>query len=80
MPQNPIQKPSHFAQGGGWGLVGVQALGVIAIGGWALVSTAAIFAILKATLGIRMSPVDEARGADWTEHNVKGPHSNLRDN
>lgn len=54
--------------GGGFGQLGVQAVGVLGIGVWALVSSFIVFFIFKKTIGLRVSEKDEIEGLDITEH------------
>lgn len=56
--------------GGGWELLGVQALGVLCVSLFAFVSTYGVFSILKATLGIRVSVEEEMDGMDLAEHGI----------
>jgi len=45
-----------------------QTIGTFAIGGFAFVTSAIVFGILKATMGVRVSPEVEAQGLDISEH------------
>ncbi|HKK63248.1 MAG TPA: ammonium transporter [Bacteroidales bacterium] len=54
--------------GGGAGLLGVQAIGVLAIAAWAMGLGFILFFILKKTIGIRVSKVIEEEGLDIYEH------------
>lgn len=54
--------------GGGFGQLGVQALGVIAVFGWVAVTAGALFLIIKKTIGLRVSAKEEVRGLDIGEH------------
>ncbi|MGB3683672.1 MAG: ammonium transporter [Rubrobacteraceae bacterium] len=58
--------------GGGFTQLGVQAVGVIAAGGFVFISSLAVFAILKATIGLRVKPEQELNGLDVSEHGVYG--------
>ena len=58
--------------GGGFTQLGVQAVGVIAAGGFVFISSLAVFAILKATIGLRVKPEQELNGLDISEHGVYG--------
>jgi Amt family ammonium transporter len=66
-----IGKPGLF-YGGGFYQLGVQALGIVAAGGFVFVSSLVVFAILKATIGIRVKPDQELDGLDIHEHGVYG--------
>ena len=56
--------------GGGFGLLGVQALGVVSVAGWTLGTCALLFFGLKKTVGLRVSPQDELVGLDQSEHGM----------
>ena len=66
-----VGKPGLF-YGGGLSQLGVQALGVLCAGGFVFVSSFAVFALLKATIGIRVKPDEELNGLDISEHGVYG--------
>ncbi len=51
-------------------LLGIQALGVAAVSIWAFAATAAVFYLLKKTVGIRVSQEDELEGMDLSEHGI----------
>ena len=48
-----------------------QLIGVGAYGAFALTSALAIFSVIKATMGLRVSEEDERRGLDLAEHNME---------
>jgi len=56
--------------GGGFGLLGVQLLGVVAISLWGFCSTYVLFSILKKTVGIRVTVEEEMEGLDLAEHGM----------
>jgi Amt family ammonium transporter len=66
-----VGKPGLF-YGGGFHQLEVQALGIVAAGGFVFVSSFVVFAILKATIGIRVKPDQELDGLDIHEHGVYG--------
>lgn len=51
--------------------LGTQATAVVVSMALAFFGTLAIFAVIKATMGLRVSPKDEAIGLDITQHNEK---------
>jgi Amt family ammonium transporter len=51
-------------------LLGVQALGVMAVSLWAFAATFAVFYVLKKTVGIRVSQEEEMDGMDLCEHGI----------
>ncbi|BBB92331.1 MAG TPA: ammonium transporter [Methylomusa anaerophila] len=56
--------------GGGVGLLGVQALGVIAVSVWGFAATYGLFSLLKAIVGIRVAVEEEIEGLDISEHGI----------
>lgn len=58
--------------GGGLTQLGVQALGIVASGGFVFLVSYAVFAALKATIGLRVKPEEELNGLDISEHGVFG--------
>ncbi len=73
---NPIYgatgpKPGLF-YGGGLAQLIPQAIGVVAVGAWCLVTGFALFYALKAIMGLRVSPDEELRGLDLDEHGLIG--------
>jgi Amt family ammonium transporter len=54
--------------GGGFELLGTQALGAVAIIAWTLVTSTIVFRGIKATTGLRVSPDEEIAGLDRVEH------------
>jgi ammonium transporter, Amt family len=66
-----IGQPGLF-YGGGFTQLGVQALGIVASGGFVFLTSYAVFALLKATIGLRVKPEEELNGLDISEHGVFG--------
>ncbi|KPU42811.1 ammonia channel precursor [Oxobacter pfennigii] len=54
--------------GGGLKLLGVQAIGVLAVAAWTFATTFVLFKVLKATVGLRVDEEDEVKGLDIGEH------------
>ena len=54
--------------GGGAQLLGVQALGVLAVFGWATITALILFKLLKAGNGLRVERKVEEEGLDVYEH------------
>tara|TARA_R110001583_G_scaffold64819_2_gene187674 strand:- start:1767 stop:2963 length:1197 start_codon:yes stop_codon:yes gene_type:complete len=54
--------------GGGFSLLGVQTIGVLAIGAWAAGTAFIVLYILKKTIGLRVSKEEEIDGLDIHEH------------
>ena len=66
-----------LAYGGGWAMVGVQALGVVAVFAWVAITMGIIFTIIKKTIGLRVSPAEEIAGLDITEHNIESSYADF---
>jgi Amt family ammonium transporter len=56
--------------GGGWGLFTAQLIGVAAVGIFTFGISLVFWAILKATVGLRVSPEEEMEGLDLGEHGI----------
>lgn len=54
--------------GGGFNLLGVEVLGIVAVGMFVFVSSALVWLLLKKTIGIRVSLEEEIQGLDIGEH------------
>ncbi|MGR9047723.1 ammonium transporter [Halobacillus faecis] len=54
--------------GGGAGLLGIQAIGVLSVIAWTVLTTAVVVFIVKSTVGIRVSRQEEISGLDFSEH------------
>lgn len=63
--------------GGGFSLLGKQALGVLTVGLWTAVTMTAVFFILKKTNGLRVSKEEEIKGLDATEHNLPSAYADF---
>ncbi len=58
--------------GGGWDQLGAQAILVVSVVAWVAVLAGALFLVLKATIGLRVSAEEEHEGLDLVEHGVRG--------
>lgn len=54
--------------GGGFSLLGVELLGVVAVGAFTFVTSSIVWLVLKKTIGIRVSREEELAGLDIGEH------------
>lgn len=59
-----------LAYGGGFRLVGVQTLGVLAVAAWVTVTMVILFTVIKKTVGLRVSREEELNGLDRSEHGL----------
>ncbi|HEY9664013.1 MAG TPA: ammonium transporter, partial [Allocoleopsis sp.] len=57
--------------GGGFGQLGIQLLGTLAVGGMTVLLTSIFWTVLKAVLGIRVSEEEELLGLDIGEHGME---------
>jgi Amt family ammonium transporter len=58
--------------GGGWTLLGAQAIGVAAVGGFVFAASLVIWLAIKKTMGLRVSVKEEIEGLDIGEHGNQG--------
>ncbi len=56
--------------GGGWHLLGTQALGVVSVAAYVAVVITIVFFVLKKTIGLRVDAADEIAGLDVSEHGL----------
>ena len=54
--------------GGGFNLLGIQLIGIIAIGAFTFITSGLVWFVLKKTMGIRVSREEEIQGLDIGEH------------
>lgn len=58
--------------GGGIALLRTQLIGVFAVGAWTIATTIVLFQVIKHTIGLRVSAIEEIKGLDLCEHNASG--------
>ena len=58
-------------------LLGVQTLGIVAILLWTAVTMGITFAIIKKTIGLRVSEEEEIKGLDSTEHGLPSAYADF---
>lgn len=63
--------------GGNAHLLGVQALGMIAVIAWVAVTMTIVFQVIKHTVGLRVTEEEEVLGLDSTEHNLANAYSDF---
>ena len=61
--------------GGGVSLLGVQLLGAVAIIAWVAVTMTVVFAVIKKTIGLRVSREEELAGLDIMEHGLESSYA-----
>lgn len=62
---------------GDWGQLAIQLIGVLAIGCWTIVLITVTFAVLKKTIGLRVSEDEEIQGLDATEHGLQNAYADF---
>ncbi len=63
--------------GGGFTQLGIQALGVIAIAAWTIVTMIGVFLLIKKVNGLRVSPEEEIMGLDSQEHGLASGYADF---
>jgi Amt family ammonium transporter len=66
-----ISSPNGLFFGGGFELLGKQALGVVCVGGFVFVLSLFLWFVIKKTIGLRVSRKEEIEGLDIGEHGNK---------
>ncbi|MBP5608985.1 MAG: ammonium transporter [Lachnospiraceae bacterium] len=61
--------------GGGFELLGIQAVGMLATAAWTVITIIITFAVIKAIFGLRVSEEEEITGLDATEHGLASAYS-----
>ncbi len=57
--------------GGGFGQLGVQAIGVLAVFAWVMAGSFVLFLTVRAAMGLRVSEKEELEGLDIGEHGIE---------
>ena len=68
-------EPTGLFYGGGFKLLGIQAIGVISTAAWTAVTMTIAFLIIKAVFGLRVSEEEEIVGLDSTEHGIPSAYA-----
>ncbi|MPM50706.1 hypothetical protein SDC9_97449 [bioreactor metagenome] len=63
--------------GGGFKLLGVEALGVISVMAWVAIVMTIVFLLIKKTIGLRASAEEEILGLDITEHGLESSYADF---
>jgi Amt family ammonium transporter len=67
-----LREDAGLFYGGGVDQLAMQAVMILIIAAWVLVTTFIVFSIIKATIGIRVSAEEEMQGLDVLEHGLQG--------
>ncbi|XP_022103038.1 putative ammonium transporter 2 isoform X2 [Acanthaster planci] len=65
---------SGLLAGGGFHLLGIQALAIVSIGSWTAVTSFVLLKLIDVTLGLRVPLHEEILGADLVEHSINGTY------
>ncbi|XP_061726604.1 putative ammonium transporter 2 [Cydia pomonella] len=71
IPMDTTNGRSGLFKGGGWYLLGVQALTGVCLIAWGVTVTMLLLWLIDCVLPIRMDPYEELLGADLTEHRIR---------
>ena len=63
--------------GGGFKMLGVQALGVAAVIAWVGVTMTVVFQVIKRTIGLRVPKNEETAGLDIIEHGLTSSYADF---
>ncbi|MCI5639421.1 MAG: adenylate cyclase, partial [Lachnospiraceae bacterium] len=63
--------------GGGFTQLGLQCLAIVTVVAWAAVTITITFAVIKAIFGLRVTPEEELRGLDVTEHGLPSAYADF---
>ncbi len=63
--------------GGGFHLLGVQLLGMVAVIAWVAVTMTVVFQVIKHTMGLRVSEDEEIAGLDIREHGIESSYADF---
>ena len=61
--------------GGGFHQLWLQCVGIVSVAAWAAVTITITFAVIKATIGLRVSEEEEVLGLDATEHGLPSAYA-----
>ncbi len=74
-PDAPDSELTGLFYGGGFELLAIQLLGVVAVAAWAALGMLAVFSIIKAIFGLRVTEEEEIEGLDIKEHGLASAYA-----
>ncbi len=74
-PAAPDSELTGLFYGGGFELLAIQLLGVVAVAAWAALGMLAVFSIIKAIFGLRVTEEEEIEGLDIKEHGLASAYA-----
>lgn len=63
--------------GGGFTQLGLQLIGFVSVAAWAAVTITITFLVIKATVGLRVTPEEELAGLDTKEHGLTSAYADF---
>ena len=63
--------------GGGFTQLGIQALGVLSVAAWTIVTMTIVFQVIKRTVGLRVTKDEEMKGLDVCEHGLVNAYADF---
>ncbi|WP_099205835.1 ammonium transporter [Scatolibacter rhodanostii] len=63
--------------GGGFAMLGVQVLGVVAVIAWVAITMTIVFQVIKRTVGLRVDESEEIAGLDIEEHGITSSYADF---
>ena len=64
--------------GGGFKFLGIQLIGVMAVGIWSVATATILFKVIKATVGLRVTKEEEIKGLDIEEHGLENSYADFQ--
>ncbi len=71
----PASELSGLFYGGGFKLLGIQIIGVVAVLVWTAITITIVFMVIKAVVGLRVTEEEELAGLDSTEHGLPSAYA-----
>lgn len=72
-----FDKNNGLLYGGGFNLLGVQALGVFSVMAWVGITMTIVFLLIKKIIGLRVSRAEELAGLDINEHGLVSSYADF---
>ncbi|MCH5266786.1 MAG: ammonium transporter [Lachnospiraceae bacterium] len=75
--EDGLIKGEGLFYGGGFTQLGLQCVGILSVAAWTAVLITITFFVIKAVCGLRVSPEEELRGLDVTEHGLPSAYADF---
>ena len=70
-------KEEGLLYGGGFTQLGLQCMGILGVAAWAAITITITFFVIKATVGLRVTPAEELQGLDMQEHGLSSAYADF---